>query len=55
MLDMRAARPAYKAQEIKNIDFVRSLNSVANGLTKPKAQAASYQLLTKAYHKPNGE
>ena len=39
MLDLCAARKAYKAQEISNIGFVRSSHSLADGLTKLKVQA----------------
>ena len=55
MLDIYAARQAYKVQEISCISFVRSSHNLADGLTKPKVQAALYQLVPTAYHKPNVE
>ena len=55
MLDIYAARKAYKALEISNIGFVRSSHSLANGLTKPKVQAALYELLKTAHHEPKVE
>ena len=42
MLDIYAARQAYKTLEISNKDFVRSSHSLADGLTKYKVQAALY-------------
>ena len=35
--------------------FRQKLNNLADGLTKPKFQAALYQMLTIAYHKPKVE
>ena len=55
MLDIYAARQAYKAKEINNIGFVRNLHSLAVGLTKPEVQAALQKLLAAAYHKPQVE
>ena len=52
IVDIHAAREAYKAQEISNIGFARSSHKLADGLAKPKVQAALYQLLTTSYHKP---
>ena len=54
-LDIYAARQVYEAQEISNIVLVRSSHNLADGLTKPKVQAALDQLLTTAYHKPKVE
>ena len=50
MLDIYAARKAYKDLEIDNIGFVRSSYNYADGLTKPRIQAALYELLKIAYH-----
>ena len=55
MLDVYAAQQAHKAKEISTIGFVRSSHKLADGLTKPKVQAALYQLLKTAYHKPKDE
>ena len=35
MLDIYAAQQAYTTQEIHNIDFFRSLQNLADGLTRP--------------------
>ena len=45
MIDIHATRDAYKSHEISNIGFVRSLASIADGLTKPKMQLALFDLL----------
>ena len=50
-----AAQQAYKAQEISNIGFVRSSHSLDDGISKPTVQAALYQLLNTAHHKPKVE
>ena len=55
MLDVYASRQAYKALGTSNIGFVRSSHNLADGLTKPKVQAALYKLLTTAYHEPKVE
>ena len=46
LLNIYKARQAYKAQGITNIVFIRNSHNLADGLSKPKAQAELYQLLT---------
>ena len=55
MLDIYAARQAYKAKEISNIGFLRSSHNLSDGLTKRKKQTALYQLLKTEYHNPKLE
>ena len=55
MLDIYTDRQTYKAQEIFNVGFVRSPQNLADSLIKLKVQAALYDLLKKAYHKPKVE
>ena len=52
MFNRYAPRKANKAQEIRNIGFVRSSYKLADVLTKPKVKAALSQLLSTAYHQP---
>ena len=46
MLDVYAARQAYKEQHISNIDFVRSNHNIADGLTKTMNQEALRNVIT---------
>ena len=55
MFDMYTARQAYRTHEINNIGSLIGSHNLADGLTKPKFQAALYQLLVTAYHKPKAE
>ena len=55
MLDICAARQAYKALEINDIGLVRSSYNTADRVTKLKIQAKLYKLLVTAYHKPKAE
>ena len=55
MLDMYAARQAYNDLEIINIGFVRNSYNLATGLTKPKLQAALFELLITVHHEPRVE
>ena len=50
MVDIHAARQAYKAQEIRNRGFVTSSRNLADGPTKPKVQAALHMPLKTIYH-----
>ena len=50
MLDIYAAREAYKALEINKIGFVKSSYYLADSLTKPKVQTALNKLLLNASH-----
>ena len=52
MFGFYAAEKAYKAQEISNIDFIRSSNNLSEGTNKAKIRAALYQLQIKDNHKP---
>lgn len=51
MIDIYNARQAYQAHEISNIGFALSENNIAEGLTKPKMQAAFLTLLHTGKHK----
>ena len=50
-----AAQRAHLAQEKSNKGFLRSSYNLADGLNKPKVQAALIQRLTAAYAKTNVE
>ena len=52
MLDIVAAREGYASGEISNIGFVRSDKNLADGLTKPKMQAAIFECMSTAKHIP---
>ena len=47
-LDTYVDRNTYKSQEISHVGFVRNSLRLNDGLSKPKAQAALYQLLKSA-------
>ena len=55
MLDIHAARQAYKLHEMSNIDFVRTSHSLAHGLPKASMQAALYKLITTERHEVEAE
>ena len=55
MLDIHAARQAYKLHEISYIGFVRTNHTLANGLTKGNMQAALYDLISTGMHKVEAE
>ena len=44
MLDIHAARQAYKLRELSNIGFMRTDRNLVDGLTKAYMQAALYEL-----------
>ena len=50
MLDIHAAREAYKAREISSIGFVRSSANLADRLTKLKMQKRLFDMLKKGTH-----
>ena len=55
MLDVYAAREGYTSQCISNIGFVRSEYNIADGLTKPKVQAALFNVVNSGKHRPEVE
>ena len=55
MLEFRAARQAYQAQEVLKIGFVLFEYNIADGLTKAEKQAASISILSKSRHTTNCE
>ena len=55
VLDIHAARNAYKPHEISNIDFVRTNHNSADGLTKEKMQGALYKLVIAGRQKVEAE
>ena len=50
MLDIHATRQSYQNQEISNTGFVRSTQNLADGLTKPKMEAALLETLQTGQH-----
>lgn len=50
MLDIAAARNGFLSHEKSNIGLVRSLSNFADGLTKPTAQAALWNVLQSSTH-----
>ena len=53
MLDVATARQGFRSGEISNIGLVRSERNVADGLTKPMAQAALREILQTGEHSPS--
>ena len=48
MCDIYATKQAYKAQEINNARFIRRSRNLTDRLSKPRIEAALYQLLKTA-------
>ena len=55
MLDIHAARQAYKLHEISNIGFVKTNGNLADGLTKSNMQSALYSIMCTAKHEVEAE